>query len=122
MKDDQLLIKAEPSHPSPSSSAVAQSSYFSVKQEPMDCESETAALGRVGENPSLADLECLDDLIQMPSDFKMDIDCLSSDMDNGSVRQSSHLEFTCTSDMTDILSHMGVTPDWEDVRGIINDC
>ncbi|XP_060877079.1 transcription factor SOX-11-like [Metopolophium dirhodum] len=122
MKDDQLLIKAEPSHPSSSSSAVAQSSYFSVKQEPMDCESETAALGRVGENPSLADLECLDDLIQMPSDFKMDIDCLSSDLDNGSVRQSSHLEFTCTSDMTDILSHMGVTPDWEDVRGIINDC
>ncbi|XP_003246175.1 uncharacterized protein LOC100571300 [Acyrthosiphon pisum] len=122
MKDDHLLIKAEPSHPSPSSSSVAQSSYFSVKQEPMDCESETAALGRVGENPSLADLECLDDLIQMPSDFKMDIDCLSSDMDNGSVRQSSHLEFTCTSDMTDILSHMGVTPDWEDVRGIINDC
>ncbi|KAL4131568.1 hypothetical protein QTP88_008861 [Uroleucon formosanum] len=125
MKDDHLLIKAEPSHPSPSSSslsAVAQSSYFSIKQEPMDCESETAALGRVGENPSLADLECLDDLIQMPSDFKMDIDCLSSDMDNGSVRQSSHLEFTCTSDMTDILSHMGVTPDWEDVRGIINDC
>jgi len=134
MKDDHLLIKAEPSHPSPSSSsmsAVAQSSYFSVKQEPMDCDSESAALGRVGENPSLgrvgenpslADLECLDDLIQMPSDFKMDIDCLSSDMDNGSVRQSSHLEFTCTSDMTDILSHMGVTPDWEDVRGIINDC
>lgn len=125
MKDDHLLVKAEPSHPSPSSSslsAVAQSSYFSVKQEPMDCESETAALGRVGENPSLADLESLDDLIQMPSDFKMDIDCLSSDMDNGSVRQSSHLEFTCTSDMTDILSHMGVTADWEDVRGIINDC
>lgn len=120
MKDDHLLVKAEPSHPSPS--AVAQSSYFSVKQEPMDCESETAALGRVGENPSLADLECLDDLIQMPSDFKMDIDCLSSDMDNGSVRQGSHLEFTCTSDMTDILSHMGVTADWEDVRGIINDC
>ncbi|XP_025202000.1 transcription factor Sox-11-like [Melanaphis sacchari] len=125
MKDDHLLVKAEPAHPSPSSSslsAVAQSSYFSIKQEPMDCESETAALGRVGENPSLADLECLDDLIQMPSDFKMDIDCLSSDMDNGSVRQGSHLEFTCTSDMTDILSHMGVTADWEDVRGIINDC
>ncbi|XP_022170441.1 transcription factor SOX-30-like [Myzus persicae] len=125
MKDDHLLVKAEPSHPSPSSSSmssVAQSSYFSVKQEPMDCDSESAALGRVGENPSLADLECLDDLIQMPSDFKMDIDCLSSDMDNGSVRQSSHLEFTCTSDMTDILSHMGVTADWEDVRGIINDC
>ncbi|XP_060848808.1 uncharacterized protein DDB_G0271670-like [Rhopalosiphum padi] len=125
MKDDHLLVKAEPARPSPS--AVAQSSYFSVKQEPMDSmdsmdPSESAALGRVGENPSLADLECLDDLIQMPSDFKMDIDCLSSDMDSGSVRQGSHLEFTCTSDMTDILSHMGVTADWEDVRGIINDC
>lgn len=122
MKDDQLLVKAEPAHPSPSLSAVAQSSYFSVKQEPMDCESETAALGRVGENPSLADLESLDDLIQMPSDFKMDIDCLSHDMDNTGVRQSSHLEFTCTSDMTDILSHIGVTADWDDVRGIINGC
>ncbi|KAL5245448.1 hypothetical protein ACI65C_012858 [Semiaphis heraclei] len=123
MKDDHLLLNAEPSHPSPSSlSAVAQSSYFSVKQEPMDCESETAALGRVGENPSLADLESLDDLIQMNSDFKMDIDIgLSSDIENGSVRPGSHLEFSCPSDMTDILSHMGVTS-WEDVRGIINDC
>lgn len=115
MKDD-LLVKAEPASSSPS--------YFVVKQEPMDCESESAALGRVGENPSLADLESLDDLIEMPSDFKMDIDCLSSDLDSGSVRQSSHLEFSCTSDMTDILSHMGVTADWEDgpLGRLINGC
>lgn len=121
MKDD-LLVKAEPVH---STSSSSQTTYFVVKQEPLDCESESAALGRVGENPSLADLESLDDLIEMPSDFKMDIDCLSSDLDSGSVRQSSHLEFSCTSDMTDILNHMGVTADcWEDgpLGRLINGC
>ncbi|XP_050542625.1 transcription factor SOX-4-like [Daktulosphaira vitifoliae] len=125
MKDD-LLVKAEPSS-SPSPFFKTDSPSFFVKQEPLDCDSESAALGRVGENPSLADLDSLTDLIQMPSDFKMDIDCLASDLNGGDgtgVRQSSHLEFSCTSDMTDILSHMGVTADWEDgpLGRLINGC
>ncbi|XP_050432341.1 transcription factor SOX-11-like [Adelges cooleyi] len=125
MKDD-LLVKAEPNTSSPFFKTDSPS--FFVKEEPLDCESETAALGRVGENPSLADLDSLTDLIQMPSDFKMDIDCLASDLNGGGdgtgVRQSSHLEFSCTSDMTDILSHMGVTADWEDgpLGRLINGC
>lgn len=102
MKDD-LLIKTEPSPASPSS-------YFVVKEEPLDCgEPETAALNRVGENPSLADLESLDDLIDIdsPDDYKMDIDCLSDLQDT--VRQGSHLEFSCSPDMTEFLmTHMGL--------------
>lgn len=108
MKDD-LLMKTE-HHMS------AVPPYFNVKQEPMDCDSESAALGQVGENPSLADLESLDDLITLSSsDFKMDMDCLSSDLaDNSDTsRQGSHLEFSCPSDMTDILSHIGVPEDWD---------
>lgn len=106
MKDD-LLVKAEHS-PSPSSSPH---SFFVIKEEPMDCgESETAALGQVGENPSLADLECLDDLIQITTDFN---DYQNNQLvDGGDHRPESHLEFSCPSDMTDILSHMGVTANW----------
>jgi len=123
MKDD-LLVKAEPSQQEQEYKRDDESSFFAVKQEPMDCESESAALGRVGENPSLADLDSLEDLIGMPCDFRMDID-LSADLDNSAARQSSHLEFTCPSDMNTILSDMGVPSDWgEDgpLLHIINGC
>lgn len=111
MKDDHLLVKAEPL------SSGASPSYY-VKREPMDyCESsETAALGgRVGADPSslLDDIDHLVNLIEIDQLKMMDIDSLSTDLDNVSIRQSSHLEFSCPSDMTDILSHMGVTgSDW----------
>lgn len=105
MKDD-LLVKAEHS-PLPSN---ASPSFFVIKQEPMDCgESETAALGRVGENPSLADLESLDDLIQITTDFN---DYQNNPEMDGEHRPGSHLEFSCPSDVTDILSHMGVSANW----------
>lgn len=125
MKDD-LLVKAEPQMSCGGEPVEYKQddAFFVVKQEPMDCESESAALGRVGENPSLADLESLEDLIGMPCDFRMDID-LSADLDNSAARQSSHLEFTCPSDMNTILSDMGVPSDWgEDgpLLHIINGC
>lgn len=124
MKDDHLLVKAEEDESSAVAAAVA--AYYSggavVKQEPMDCDSESAALGRVGENPVLAEIDILNDLMTMQeAEFiqRMD-DCIEDCMAIDDARQASHLEFSCTSDMTDILSHMGVTSDWE--CGIINGC
>lgn len=111
MKDDHLLVKAEPM------SSGASPSYL-VKREPMDCceSSETAALGggRVCQDPStlLDDIDRLVNLIDVESFKMMDMDTLSNDLDNVSIRQGSHLEFSCPSDMTDILSNMGVATDW----------
>jgi len=110
MKDDHLLVKAEPL------SSGASPSYF-VKREPMDCceSSETAALGgREGADPStlLDDIDHLVNLIEIDQLKMMDIESLSTDLDNVNIRQSSHLEFSCPSDMTDILSNMGVAADW----------
>lgn len=99
MKDVHLLPKVDPSEDS------VIPVYFPVKQEPMDCDSESAALGQVGDNPTLADLETLDDLIPM----------ITQDIDINTGRQSSHLEFQCPTEMSDILNGMGVTAgDWED--------
>lgn len=109
MKDVHLLSKVDPSEDS------VIPVYFPVKQEPMDCDSESAALGQVGDNPTLADLETLDDLIPM----------ITPDIDLTTGRQSSHLEFQCPTEMSDILNGMGVNAgDWEDgsLGRIMNGC
>lgn len=83
-----------------------------IKQEPMDCESEMAATGGTGENPSLADLDSLTDLLQIPSDFKVDLDTLTTDIDTfdtASSSSGSHFEFTCNPDVSDMLCDIGTT-------------
>lgn len=90
-----------------------------IKEEPIECESETAATGssRPGENPSLADLDSLTDLLQIPSDFKVDLDTLTTDLDSfdtASSSSGSHFEFSCTPDVSDMLSDIGVNNDWVD--------
>lgn len=88
-----------------------------IKTEPDDCESEAAAIGPVGENPSLADLDSLTDLLQIPNDFKMElgvVDDLSSSGLEGSGNTATHLEFNCNEEMTEMLSDIGVTNDWVD--------
>ncbi|XP_065225097.1 transcription factor Sox-11-B-like isoform X2 [Planococcus citri] len=86
------------------------------KSEPDDCESESAAIGPVGENPSLADLDSLTDLLQIPNDFKMElevVDELPAGL-GGNANGATHLEFNCNEEMTEMLSDIGVTNDWVD--------
>lgn len=69
-------------------------------------------------NPSLADLYSLTDLLQIqPSDFKIDLDMetITTDLDTfetASSSSGSHFEFSCTPDVTDMLSTIGVASDW----------
>ncbi|XP_017879659.1 transcription factor Sox-11-like [Ceratina calcarata] len=69
-------------------------------------------------NPSLADLYSLTDLLQIqPSDFKIDLDMetIATDLDTfetASSSSGSHFEFSCTPDVTDMLSTIGVANDW----------
>lgn len=93
--------------------------HVTIKEEPIECESESAATGasRAGENPSLADLDSLTDLLQIPSDFKVDLDTLTTDLDSfdtASSSSGSHFEFSCTPDVSDMLSDIGVNNDWVD--------
>lgn len=80
-----------------------------------------ASLGKPEEsqnNPSLADLYSLTDLLQIqPSDFKIDLDMetITTDLDTfetASSSSGSHFEFSCTPDVTDMLSTIGVGNDW----------
>ncbi|PSN58054.1 hypothetical protein C0J52_02065 [Blattella germanica] len=92
---------------------------IAIKEEPIECDSESAATGasRVGENPSLADLDSLTDLLQIPSDFRVDLDTLTTDLDSfdtASSSSGSHFEFSCTPDVSDMLSDIGVNNDWVD--------
>uniref|UniRef100_A0A1B6LJ03 Uncharacterized protein n=1 Tax=Graphocephala atropunctata TaxID=36148 RepID=A0A1B6LJ03_9HEMI len=86
-----------------------------IKEEPMDCESEMAATGRTGENPTLADLDSLTDLLQIPSDFKVDLDTLTTDIDTFDTTSSSsgsHFEFSCAPDVSEIIYDIGVSNNW----------
>lgn len=65
---------------------------------------------------SLADLDTLTDLLQVPVDIKMDVDDLNhlDTWDSGSSSSGSHFEFS-TADMSDMLSDFGVRDaDWVD--------
>ncbi|XP_068241500.1 transcription factor SOX-4-like [Palaemon carinicauda] len=68
----------------------------------------------------LGDLDSLSDFLQIPSDdFKVEVDEINSDLDFDAVSTSSgsHFEF---SDVSDMLSDIGVSNDcWVDI-GIIN--
>lgn len=90
-----------------------------IKSEPDDCESESAAIGPVGENTSLADLDSLTDLLQIPNDFKMELgvdDLPSTGLEAATshCNGATHLEFNCNGEMTEMLSDIGVTNDWVD--------
>ncbi|XP_043486766.1 transcription factor SOX-4-like isoform X2 [Polistes fuscatus] len=71
-----------------------------------------------GSDPSLADLYSLTDLLQIQqSDFKIDIDMetIATDLDTfetASSSSGSHFEFSCTPDVTDMLSNIGDSTEW----------
>lgn len=102
-----MIIKKEPDE-----EVLQVKDEVIIKEEPMDCESELAATGRTGENPSLADLDSLTDLLQIPSDFKVDLENLTTDLDSfdtASSSSGSHFEFSCTPDVSDMLcDYIGV--------------
>jgi len=103
----EFLIKPEP--------LIWKQESFLIKQEPMDCDSELAATGHTGDNPSLADLDSLTDLLQIPSDFKVDLDTLTTDIDTFDTTSSSsgsHFEFSCAPDVSDMLCTIGVNNGW----------
>ncbi|KAF7996270.1 hypothetical protein HCN44_001902 [Aphidius gifuensis] len=71
----------------------------------------------VGGGGSLADLDSLTDLLQIqPSDFKLDLDMdtITTGLDPYETANSNsdHFQFTCTPDVTDILSGIGVNNEW----------
>ena len=77
------------------------SSAFTFKQE-------------IKEEPknSLADLDSLTDLLQMPSNFRMDIEDIDlGAWDDATSISKSHLDFSCTQEDTDILTDIGVNND-----------
>ena len=73
-------------------------------------------------NPNLADLDSLlqissTDLLQIQADFKLDLDMdtITTDLESfetSSSSSGSHFEFTCTPDVTDMLSDIGVHNEW----------
>ncbi|XP_033217968.1 transcription factor sox-2-like [Belonocnema kinseyi] len=72
-------------------------------------------------NPNLSDLDSLlqissTDLLQIQTDFKLDLDMGTiTDLDSfetSSSSSGSHFEFTCTPDVTDMLSSIGVHNEW----------
>ncbi|XP_012285426.1 transcription factor SOX-11 [Orussus abietinus] len=91
---------------------------FVVKQEPIEVASGQNVKLEEPTNSSLADLDSLTDLLQIqPSDFKLDLDMetITTDLDSfetASSSSGSHFEFTCTPDVTDMLSDIGVNNEW----------
>lgn len=73
-------------------------------------------------NHNLGDLDSLlqissTDLLQIQPDFKLDLDMdtITTDLDSfetSSSSSGSHFEFTCTPDVTDMLSSIGVHNEW----------
>ncbi|CAH2984785.1 unnamed protein product [Chilo suppressalis] len=65
----------------------------------------------------LSDLYSITDLLPLPADCEVDLDALTTDMESfetASSSSGSHLEFSCTPDVSDMLSEIGVAGDWVD--------
>lgn len=65
----------------------------------------------------LTDLYSITDLLPLPADCEVDLDVLTTDMESfetASSSSGSHFEFSCTPDVSDMLSEIGVAGDWVD--------
>lgn len=104
-----LVIKATDVH---NMASIASMASFAIKQEEAMKQEED----NNNDQYSLADLDTLTDLLQVPVDIKMDVDDLNhlDTWDSGSSSSGSHFEFS-TADMSDMLSDFGVRDsDWVD--------
>ncbi|XP_046493123.1 transcription factor SOX-4 [Neodiprion pinetum] len=115
-----------------SASSSTSCKGFPVKEEPLEaaatatstgstttgCSASTPVVKMEESTNPLADLDCLTDLFQIqPCDFKLDldIDTIATDLDSfetDSSSSGSHFEFSCTPDVTDMLSDIGVDNEW----------
>ncbi|XP_013137261.1 PREDICTED: transcription factor Sox-12-like [Papilio polytes] len=69
------------------------------------------------EQADLTDLYSITDLLPLPADCEVDLDALTTDMESfetASSSSGSHFEFSCTPDVSDMLSEIGVAGDWVD--------
>ncbi|KAK6642432.1 hypothetical protein RUM43_003934 [Polyplax serrata] len=90
-----------------------------IKEEPIELVNDSISVNKVGDNYDLADLDCLTDLIQIPADLRVELDTLTSDLDptfdSASSSSGSHFEFSCDSDVSDVLKGLGFnTTEWVD--------
>ena len=90
-----------------------------IKEEPIELVNDSISVNKVGDNYGLAELDCLTDLIQIPADLRVDFDTLTSvldpSFDSASSSSGSHFEFSCDSDVSDVLKGLGFnTTEWVD--------
>ncbi|KAK2577853.1 hypothetical protein KPH14_001116 [Odynerus spinipes] len=120
-----FTIKEEPLDPTLTAAATTTptigtslASSSSCASSPSHSPSSAVKLEEAVSNPSLADLYSLTDLFQIqPSEFKLDLDMetITTDLDSfetASSSSGSHFEFSCTPDVTDMLSNIGVSNEW----------
>ncbi|XP_023941600.2 putative transcription factor SOX-14 isoform X2 [Bicyclus anynana] len=64
----------------------------------------------------LTDLYSITDLLPLPADCEVDLDALTDmeSFETASSSSGSHFEFSCTPDVSDMLSEIGVAGDWDD--------
>ncbi|GBP51988.1 Putative transcription factor SOX-14 [Eumeta japonica] len=81
---------------------------------------ESAVVGGGSERApptDLSELYSITDLLPLPADCEVDLEALTTDMDSfetASSSSGSHFEFSCTPDVSDMLSEIGVAGDWVD--------
>lgn len=68
------------------------------------------------EQTDLTDLYSITDLLPLPADCEVDLDALTDmeSFETASSSSGSHFEFSCTPDVSDMLSEIGVAGDWDD--------
>ncbi|XP_047996644.1 transcription factor sem-2-like [Leguminivora glycinivorella] len=68
------------------------------------------------EQSDLTDLYSITDLLPLPTDCEVDLDALTDmeSFETASSSSGSHFEFSCTPDVSDMLSEIGVAGDWVD--------
>lgn len=69
------------------------------------------------EQSDLTDLYSITDLLPLSPNCEVDLETLTTDIDSfetASSSSGSHFEFSCTPDVSDMLSEIGVAGDWVD--------
>lgn len=121
IKEEPIDVTCDPAVPDVADVAPSTQNHhhYHHQQQQQQQLQQHSPVGAV-ENPSLADLDSLTDLLQISPDFRVDLDTFSNvftndldSFDTTSSSSGSHLEFSCTPDMTDMLSDFGVT-EWVD--------
>lgn len=108
--DDALLVEPPSVETSRIPSLHSFNALTALKCEELDVKEEPR-------DTSLADLDAITDLLNVSdTDFQMDLEALTTDMDTfetASSSSGSHFEFSCTPDVSDMLSDIGVSS-WTD--------